>query len=265
MIVKPFELDKSKVKRLFVFGCSFTSYFWPTWANIVAKDLEHAEFYNFAISGLGNLGITSRISEANTRFQFCETDLVMVMWTTFLREDRWLPYRWYAAGNVYSAGDMYTKDFTDKYSDVCGYLIRDCALIAMSNQFLANSNCQAMIMRAVPLDHLDTYIGFDKTQHDKILDLYQPIFEGMPESLFDFVKINNRWEVSHKYKWQGDEHHDHHPLPLHYSKYLQKNIMHISPRAEQYAYEASQKVLSFTTKHDIGKEFDYDTKEYMLF
>lgn len=265
MIVKPFELDKSKVKRLFVFGCSFTSYFWPTWANIIAKELEHSEFYNFAISGLGNLGIASRLSEANNRFNFCETDLVIVMWTTFLREDRWLPYRWYAAGNVYSSGEMYPKDFTDKYSNACGYLIRDCALITMANQLLETSKCQSLALTSVPLDHLDCNIDIDKNTYNKILDLYQPLFDKMPKNLFDFVKVGNRWPVSFKYLWENDIHHDHHPLPMDYFRYLQTYVIDLSEKTEQYVQDVTQKMSSFTTKHEIGTAFEYDTKEYLLF
>ena len=50
-------IDFSKYKRLFVFGCSFTQYRWPTWADIIAKDNPHLEYFNTANSGAGNLYI----------------------------------------------------------------------------------------------------------------------------------------------------------------------------------------------------------------
>ncbi len=39
--------------RLITFGCSFTDYSWPTWADIIARDLD-CEYENWAIGGGGN-------------------------------------------------------------------------------------------------------------------------------------------------------------------------------------------------------------------
>ena len=41
------------MKRLITFGCSFTDYSWPTWADIIALDRE-VEYENWAIGGGGN-------------------------------------------------------------------------------------------------------------------------------------------------------------------------------------------------------------------
>ena len=54
-----------KYKRLFAFGCSFTCYIYPTWADIIYQSLnEDCEFYNCGRSGGGNLFISHRITEA---------------------------------------------------------------------------------------------------------------------------------------------------------------------------------------------------------
>ena len=31
--------DWTKYKRFFTFGCSFTCYMWPTWADIISKEM----------------------------------------------------------------------------------------------------------------------------------------------------------------------------------------------------------------------------------
>ena len=46
-----------KYKRVFAFGCSFTCYRWPTWADLIGKQCEGAEFRNYGKSGAGNLFI----------------------------------------------------------------------------------------------------------------------------------------------------------------------------------------------------------------
>tara|TARA_Y100000310_G_C20659254_1_gene803739 strand:+ start:1067 stop:1363 length:297 start_codon:yes stop_codon:yes gene_type:complete len=40
-------------KRAFCFGCSWTHYNWPTWADILEKDLD-IPVQNWGIGGLGN-------------------------------------------------------------------------------------------------------------------------------------------------------------------------------------------------------------------
>lgn len=72
--------------RLFVFGCSFSQYMWPTWANIVAYDLK-MPLYNFAFAGLGNVGIMQRVMEADFKFSFTPEDKIIIMWTSWSRDD----------------------------------------------------------------------------------------------------------------------------------------------------------------------------------
>lgn len=266
MIVKPFTLDKSKVKRIFAFGCSFTNFIWPTWANIVAKELEHAEFYNFGLTGLGNLAITSKISEAHHRFNFTESDLVMIMWSTFLREDRWLQGRWYGAGNIFSTG-MYDDEFKKNYADVCGYLIRDGALINMSKHFLETLPCQVIMMPSAPFDYIDSYTEYDSEPYEKVINLYKPLFDSMPKSLYDHLRIGTGWPLAHSYYWSEieDIHHDNHPTPNNALDYLQKHIMNFSDETRKYADLTTQKLLTLSTKKEIIKEFEYDTKQHLLF
>jgi hypothetical protein len=264
MIVKPFRIDKQKVKRIFTFGCSFTNFFWPTWAVMVSKELAHAEFYNFGLSGAGNLCISSKIAEANQRFQFCETDLVMVMWSTYLREDRWLHGRWLGAGNVYSTG-LYDKEFVENYSDVCGYLIRDCSLISMTKNFLNNLPCQSLMMLSVPLDYLDASIGYREEVYNEIQDLYKPLFFHFPTSLYDFTKKDNDWPATHSYYWNNEKHNDSHPLPTTVCNYLNEYIISLSDHVKEYAEKATQKLLSLDEKSKIVEEFQYETIERRLF
>ena len=76
---------------------------WPTWADIVSKEMPDAEFYNFGLSGGGNPLISYRVAETNNRYKFTDTDLVMIMFSTYCREDRWVTDRkWIAGGNIFN-------------------------------------------------------------------------------------------------------------------------------------------------------------------
>lgn len=70
--------------RIFTFGCSFTQYCWPTWADIILKGNEG---YNLGICGGGHDMILYRLMEANRKFRFTKDDKIIVIFTTPLRWD----------------------------------------------------------------------------------------------------------------------------------------------------------------------------------
>jgi hypothetical protein len=143
-------LDLSKYNRFFAFGCSYTSYTLPTWADIVAAEIPDAEYYNFGEGGSGNLLINNRVAQANLKYKFNENDLVIVMFSTITREDRYIDGRWRPQGNVYNQ-PYYNKSFVKKYCDPFGYLIRDAALIEMTCTYLELLPCQSLFFSLADL------------------------------------------------------------------------------------------------------------------
>ena len=102
------------MKRLITFGCSFTDYSWPTWADIIALDRE-VEYENWALGGGGNQQIARRALYRWSR-GLTNDDWVMVQWTSLTREDRFLSNRWRAEGSVFNS-PTYKNDFVSKYWD----------------------------------------------------------------------------------------------------------------------------------------------------
>jgi len=102
-------------KRIFTFGCSYTEYKWPTWATIIAHDLE-LPFENWAISGSGNFAIQSRLSECDLKNNLNEDDLVMVLWSGWNREDRFdlSNNGWQKGGYIFN-NPYYDQKFLEKY------------------------------------------------------------------------------------------------------------------------------------------------------
>ena len=47
------HIDFNKYKRVFAFGCSFTNYIYPTWADLIMHEMPSAECYNFGKAGGG--------------------------------------------------------------------------------------------------------------------------------------------------------------------------------------------------------------------
>ena len=114
------------MKRLFTFGCSFTNYHWPTYADILGTQFD--AFFNWGRSGAGNLFIFNSLMEAHKRNKLTKDDVVCVMWSSISREDRYVGKNWLLAGSMYSQ-KVYDQEFVKKFSDPNGYLIRDLAQI----------------------------------------------------------------------------------------------------------------------------------------
>jgi len=130
-------------KRIFTFGCSFTHHCWPTWADVIAVQTKIPVF-NGAMPGMGNVGITYRIIEYDQRFKFNEEDLILVMWTSWTREDRYLNNVWQNHGNIFN-NPLYDKTFIKKYWSWDNDVIKNSSSIILANKaFNIRQNFYAM-------------------------------------------------------------------------------------------------------------------------
>jgi len=83
---------KSRKGNLYTFGCSMTSYSWPTWADILGKEYDY--FENWARPGAGNNFIFNSIIECLIKKTFTEDDTVIVMWSGITRIDYYQMNEW---------------------------------------------------------------------------------------------------------------------------------------------------------------------------
>jgi len=237
----PTNLDK--YKRFFAFGCSFTSFMWPTWADVISKEMPNADFFNLGKSGSGNLLVSLRIAEANARFKFTEDDLVMVMFTTYTREDRWVESTWLTPGNIYN-NDVYPKNWVKEFADERGYMIRDAALIDMSMKYLEMLPCDSFSMLSVPFstgsnecDSPETVVPTD------IIKLYSETFDKFKPSMYE-LELKN-WDVDYKGFSDG------HPSPIRYFSYMKKLGFNLSVNTEKYALDATETLKNITNRNII--------------
>jgi hypothetical protein len=118
-------------KRLFTFGCSFTRFGWPTWADIMAWDLDIPN-ENWGMSGLGNVGIFHRLVECDLKNTFSEDDLILILWSHWHREDRYIRH-WQAHGNIFH-GAYYDDNFVKKYWSLENDIIKNSTAIISANE-----------------------------------------------------------------------------------------------------------------------------------
>ena len=73
------------MKRLFAFGCSFTNYAWPSYADFLGYAFDKYE--NWGFPGFGNRAIAERVAECHAKNSLCKEDTVLVQWTSHTRND----------------------------------------------------------------------------------------------------------------------------------------------------------------------------------
>ncbi len=80
------------MKRLFTFGCSFTNYIWPTWADILGLEYDHYE--NWGWGSGSNEFIMYSLSEMLAKNTITQNDTIIVYWTSFNRLSKFNNNKW---------------------------------------------------------------------------------------------------------------------------------------------------------------------------
>lgn len=237
------NIDFSKYKRLFVFGCSFTMHLYPTWAHVLSKCMPGAEFINLGQTGGGNLYISNRMTQANRTYNFCETDLVVTMWSTYCREDRFVNGRWITPGNIYFQ-NFYDENFMKKFCDPVGYLVKDLSIIDLATAYMSTMPCTYIDMLSVPLDHQITEP--DDTLYKDVLYTYKELLAHFDKpTMLDF--LGGHWigglTYIHSYGGETTPRLDYHPNTLLYCNYLRAIGIPLTPEAIEYAETSYAKAL----------------------
>ena len=135
------------MKRLFVFGCSFTAYSWPAWSDLLSIDFDIYE--NWGLPGIGNRGIAERIAECNIKHTFEPGDTVIVQWSTHLRNDffhqsgtldKRLP-GWKTAGSIFNYLNfpIYDENWCKTFFDEEAYFMHTLNFITMTQHLLEST------------------------------------------------------------------------------------------------------------------------------
>lgn len=265
-------LNPSNYKRLFAFGCSFTRYYWPTWADILAEDIPYYE--NWGWGGAGNLYIFNAIMEAHNRHTFTKDDLIVVMWSNRNREDRYINNEWMVTpGSMLE--DRYGTEWVKKFYDDRGCMIRDLALIQSTQRFLDTLDSDWINMS------INTFANGDVDKIRKISPAYfkgkadwnqeviVPLHQGNISELFKnrdvidcyknvFLKLKpsvfNILQDTKEYKARGRPNKDDgHPTPIEILKYLDLVFPDntISSKARTYAESFEEQIWAQRTTTEI--------------
>jgi hypothetical protein len=176
------DLNLSKYKRFFAFGCSFTDYHWPTWADIIGKQIPYYE--NWGRMSAGNQFIFNSIIECDARYHFTKDDLVIVMWTSIEREDRYVGRDWLLASHI-ERDKIYGNEWVKRFgNEIRGFLIRDLAAIRAAQQLLKSRKCDWANLSMGPISKMDrSTITIENTNqlnelHHRYVKLHTDLCQG---------------------------------------------------------------------------------------
>ena len=138
-------------KRLFTFGCSFSRYDWPTWADLLGYNLNFNENYNWAAPGLGNRAIAERIAECHSKYKFTKEDTVLVQWSSHLRHDYHTfsqdekdpapSYGWKTKGSLFNLynSERYGRRWFEVFFDEKSYVMHSLNAMIMAQGLLKST------------------------------------------------------------------------------------------------------------------------------
>jgi hypothetical protein len=189
--------------RIFAFGCSFTNYWWPTWADILAHDAG-CEYHNFGISGTGNVSIFSRMVQADNKYKFTSKDKIYVMWSGWHRHDKVLDNGdWHQTGPVNWA---YSKDWLKENWSMPNDVMKNYVSIISANTMF-NISWQGH-MTKVEIEDEYKFFDYDVPnanayfKNSKYYKIYENIVDPHPsiDSHIDYLENEIKYKVKQSTK-----------------------------------------------------------------
>ena len=196
------------MSRLFAFGCSFTNYRWSTWADCLAPEFD--SFENWGQSGGGNHYIFNSVMEADQRHHFGTGDTVIVCWTSFTRDDRYVDGRWHTLGNMFAC-PIYNTEYLKTHVDERGYLLRDLAFMkAVKTLLQARPEVNWKFLSMVEI-MARPWPDDNASKHRDVMRLYSDVLDSVLPGYDKTVFKDSGWP---------DRNGDPHPSPAEHLAYL---------------------------------------------
>jgi hypothetical protein len=218
-------------KRFFAFGCSFTDFYWPTWADVLGKEFPVDCYHNFGLCAAGNEFVFHRLTEVHARYNIGPDDLVIVCWTNFAREDRYINGAWKPAGNIFTQ-NVYPKKWVKEWFDLRGALLKTSSVIAATTHLLESTNCEFHFTSMMPLTEINSKDSiFAELDYKDIFTVYKPYYDrvkiSMVEHLFNSLPYcRNPNPAIVKYKETDKKYYaDNHPNPVQHLQYTEEILI----------------------------------------
>ena len=218
--------------RLWCFGCSFTAYIWPTWADILAREWGQDRVFNCGRMGAGNTYIAQEVARHITPEVWRPGDQIMIMWSTTYREDRFVGGQWHTPGNLATQRGprQYPREWMRDWADPQGLMIRDLAQIYLTHRAVP----EARMSSIAPLDQTSQYHGHRGRVPTAYEDLWDQVRRAVPHDFYSEIWPQGIEEITRARR-------DSHPRPLEHLAWLER----------AYNYEPSDRVRQWVREQDL--------------
>jgi len=224
-------------KRFFSFGCSFSSFWWPTWNDYIGLNFD--EYYSYGCGGADNKNILYRLLQADKKYKFTSDDTVMVMFTSFNRMS-------YVDKDfhIHNIGDIVNDNLKlhplGKNYNFPTAVYDSCIAIQSVESILKSKNVKYEFLQSMKHDFYNDDFeaeGEVKEDLDYCLDLFKyPIMENWVYENYDFLK--------ERVVWKDINTHDGHPTMKHHFDFVKEFFpQYITDKVIEY-YDNQQE--SFT-------------------
>lgn len=232
--------------RLFVLGCSFSNYAWPTWADMLG--LEYDNYENWAFPGLGNRAITERVAEIHAKHHLTKEDTVIIQWTSHLRHD-WHATDtrhqdnagWKTSGSLfnYINAQIFDEKWIKTFWSETSYMMHTFNNILLTQHFLDSIGCtwrmtsmgyiNKMNSDYPSNDHGEQTSDIDVWENSPALKVYKQVFDDKSK----WIKPVGTFAWNHKtkpYKFVSVQDKsvftsDRHPTMIQHKDYLDKHVL----------------------------------------
>lgn len=203
------------IKRFFAFGCSYTRYFYPTWADFIGTNFD--EYYNYGQAGSGNRYIFNAVIEANIIHKFTKDDVIFIEWSGIERAEMYINQSWKT--QIHREKDYMLKwsHFEDKLLELMNY-------IAVLRNWFNISNIEHKFLL---LANLDTdYKTFTQANGKEIVDFYKDTSTDIYPGIHDSMPDNRDRPITIAGKKIYDGHH----FPWEHYDYVEKFFPEYLPK-----------------------------------
>lgn len=211
------------MSRFFAFGCSYTDYNWATWADGLCHhyDSQGWETYNYGNSGMGNCHILNAMCAADLKHNFTDSDVICVLWSSWLREDKiWQSGHcgntiFCKVGSAVNTDVQPYRDYTRVWFSLEDHVMKNVTAIHTANKAF-NINYQAHIV------HNEEY-DLNCAGQDPLMDL----FMGMDTANKFYDRDHKEYMLARK-RYQSEipniDQVDGHPAPGTHLQYLKYKV-----------------------------------------
>jgi len=217
-------MNSEMKRRFFAFGCSYTLYCYPSWADFIGVNFD--EHYNYGRSGASNTFIMNKMIEADEKFNFNpETDLVMVMLTGIGRFSYMHNSQWITEGDLLS-NFAYTKN--PKVKKIIDTIWNEEWIVYQSwiaskviKKLLTAKNIKHKILMSTDNQaYLNENANIEKTQITQVKEIYDLLDVKKPFAAWTTESTENRDTLF----WKDTNKEDGHPSMRSHFKFVKDHF-----------------------------------------